>query len=210
MVPLKALSIAFSAIYFVSIRLHPYPGVAIIKGLSILTLALLAWLSAARVLSLALAASAVGDILLDIEPERLFISGLCAFLIAHVVYTILFAKRWPRPLRITGPRLAMGILILFYAAGVSMWLVPSLGAIAVLVAIYICIITAMVMSSIVARLSVLVPIGAILFLASDSMLAIAKFKGAFALRDFFVWATYYAAQYSIADGMLRHKDGAPP
>jgi uncharacterized membrane protein YhhN len=206
MAGLKFLSVACSAIYFVTIPFHPYTGSAVIKGLSIATLAVLAWMSAARLLSLALAASAAGDVLLDLDPARLFVAGLCAFLAAHVVYTILFVSRRRRPAQITGFRLAALIAVPIYAAGFSVWLAPSLGAMTVPVAIYICVITAMAACSIGARLPILVPTGAVLFLLSDSMLATAKFKGTFALRDYLVWATYYGAQYSIASGMLAAKD----
>jgi uncharacterized membrane protein YhhN len=92
---------------------------------------------------------------------------------------------------------------MLYSFGFTIWLASSLGRLAVLVALYICAITAMVVSSIVADLSPRVVAGALLFLASDSLLAIAKFKGTFALRDYAVWGTYYLAQYCIATGVLR-------
>ena len=198
---LKTVSIAFSAIYFVTIPFHPYTGSAVVKGLSIATLAVLAWISSVRLLSVALAVSAVGDVLLDLDPAHLFVAGLCAFLAAHVVYTVLFVSWRPRPVRISGSRFAVLVVILVYAVGVSIWLAPSLGSMIVPVVIYICVITAMVTASIFARLPILVPLGAVLFLASDSMLAIARFKGTFILRDYLVWATYYLAQYLMASGV---------
>lgn len=200
---LKVLSISFSAVYFATIPFHPFPGSAAIKGLSIATLAVLAWIHGARLLALALAASTAGDVLLDVDPAHLFVAGLCAFLAAHVVYTVLFVMRRPRPVRLSGARMAVLAAILLYTCSVSAWLVPSLGAMTIPVVFYMCVITAMVTSSIVARVSIFVPIGAILFLGSDSMLAIAKFKGTFPMRDYLVWATYYAAQYCITAGILK-------
>ena len=46
-----------------------------------------------------------------------------------------------------------------------------------------------------------------LFLISDSILAINKFKSPLPLRGYLVWATYYLAQYGIAIGFLREKLG---
>lgn len=197
MAPLKVLSLACSAVYFATIPFHPFTGSALIKGLSIAALAALAWTYAARLLALALSASAAGDLLLDLDPARLFVAGLCSFLVAHAVYTVLF---FSRRTKIQGLRLAGIGGVVFYAAGFLTWLAPDLKEMTTPVTIYVCIITAMVTSALAARLPTVVALGALLFLSSDSMLAIAKFKGTFPLRDFLVWATYYAAQYLIVRG----------
>ena len=187
-----------------TIPLHPFPGSVVIKGLSIVTLAALAWMSSSRMLWLALVASAVGDVLLDLDPLRLFIPGLCAFLAAHLVYAALFASRWPAPLRIPLPRLISFLVILAYAAGFALWLAPNLREMTVPVTLYICVITMMVIAAVGARLPLYVPIGALLFLTSDSLLAIVKFnKASLPLRDYLVWGTYYAAQYFITAGVLK-------
>jgi uncharacterized membrane protein YhhN len=187
-----------------TIPLHPFPGSAAIKGLSIATLAALAWISSSRMLWLALVASAVGDVLLDLGPVRLFIPGLCAFLVAHLVYTALFASRWPAGLRIPLPRLILFAIVIGYAVGFALWLAPDLHEMTVPVTLYVCVITMMVIAAIGARLPLYVPIGAVLFLTSDSLLAIVKFnKASVPLRDYLVWGTYYAAQYFIAMGVLR-------
>jgi uncharacterized membrane protein YhhN len=177
----------------------------VIKGLAIATLAAVAWVSSSKMLWLALVASTVGDVLLDLDSGRLFVPGLCAFLTAHLVYTALFASRWPIPLRISLPRLLLFPVILAYAAGFAFWLAPDLLRTKMIlpVTLYICVIATMAITAVGGRLSLYVPIGAALFLTSDSLLAIAKFKGPFPLRDYLVWGTYYAAQYFIATGVLR-------
>src|ERR1039457_4679552 len=61
----------------------------------------------------------------------------------------------------------------------------------------------MVISAILARFeNPWVAVGAILFLISDSLLAVNKFKTPVPYRDFLVWSTYYAGQYGIAVGFL--------
>jgi len=201
----RRLSFLCSAIYFMTVPLQ-FPGRFAVKGLAIASLAAIAWVGRAWMLWFALVASAVGDVLLDLDRGRLFIPGLCAFLVAHVVYTGFFASRWPIPPRLSLPQIVLLPLILAYAAAFGFWLAPELATMHLIfpVMIYICVIATMVITSVGAKLSKAVPIGAFLFLISDSLLAIAKFKeGSFALRDYLVWGTYYGAQYFITTGVLR-------
>jgi uncharacterized membrane protein YhhN len=95
------------------------------------------------------------------------------------------------------------VVILVYSATLSSWIVPSVGALAVPVVLYICALTAMVCMAILARFrQPWVAVGAILFLISDSLLAVHKFKTAVPLRDVLVWSTYYLGQCGIALGYL--------
>jgi uncharacterized membrane protein YhhN len=200
--PLR-LSLLLGSLYFVTLAWQPYPGSAAVKGLSIATLAWLAWSAGVRPLALGLAASSLGDVLLDIRSINLFIPGLILFLVAHLVYASMFLRAWQYPLRIwERQRILVGGVIL-YSLCFAIWLAPGLGALAIPVTLYICAITAMVVTSVVADVAPRVIAGAVLFLVSDSLLAIAKFKGTFALRDYAVWGTYYLAQYCIATGVLR-------
>lgn len=201
--PVLRLSVLLGLLYFVTLAWQPYPASAAVKGLSIATLAWWAWGLGARMPALALAASSLGDVLLDIRTVNLFIPGLLLFLVAHVIYTATFFQAWRYPLRIWERQRVLAGCVIAYSIGFTGWLAPSLGPLTFPVAVYICAITAMVVSAIVADLPTRVIAGALLFLVSDSLLAIAKFKGPFALRDYAVWGTYYAAQYCIATGMLR-------
>lgn len=197
------LSLLLGSLYFVTLAWQPYPGSALVKGLSIATLAWYAWSLGARPLALGLAASSLGDVLLDIRTVNLFIPGLIAFLVAHLVYAAMFFRTWQYPLRIWERQRILTGAVVLYSIGFTIWLAPSLGPLAIPVALYVCAITAMVVTAIVADMPARVITGAILFLVSDSLLAVAKFKGTFALRDYLVWGTYYLAQYSISTGVLR-------
>jgi len=98
---------------------------------------------------------------------------------------------------------ARSLAVMLCAALVAAWLIPTLGSLAIPVALYISAITAMVICAILARFpSSWVVTGAILFLISDSILAVDKFKTPVPLRDYLVWITYYAAQYAITTGLL--------
>jgi len=136
----------------------------------------------------------------------LFVYGLGAFLLVHLTYVLLFVRNRPRPLAIGAAQAVPVVLVLLYSVGVSSWLLPSFGSLTIPVAIYMCAITAMVVTAILARFSnPWVACGAILFLISDSLLAINKFKTPVPYRDYLVWSTYYAGQYAIATGFLMEK-----
>ncbi|MCI0389283.1 MAG: lysoplasmalogenase [Acidobacteria bacterium] len=222
---LLLLSIICSFFYLVTQGFQPYPGSVLLKILSIAPLAVIAfralrepsanphgleWLQDRDnvILGMALAFSSLGDALLDLDPERLFIRGLLAFLVAHFIYILLFVRNWVRPLRPKGWQMALQAVVLIYSMLLSHWLAPSLGDVAGPVMLYVCVITVMVVSAILAVFSKpWVYSGAILFLISDSIIAVNKFKSPVPMSGYLVWATYYLAQYGIAIGFLREKLG---
>ncbi len=201
------VSAAASAAYLLTMKWHPFWGSPLVKGCAVGALAALALESRgarrdAGVLALGLALSTAGDILLDLDP-RLFAYGLGAFLLAHLTYICLFTRNRTAQIRLDPPRLAACVVILAYSAILAAWIVPSAGALAVPVVLYVCAITAMVLTAILARFrNPWVAVGAILFLVSDSLLAVHKFKTPVPLHDYFVWSTYYLGQCGIGLGYL--------
>jgi uncharacterized membrane protein YhhN len=163
----------------------------------------------AGLLSAALIASSAGDVLLDVDPERLFVPGLCAFLAAHVVYTVLFATNRTCWQRIKTPRRVLLIAVPIYVFLISVWLVPGTGPLKIAVIIYIFAITGMTTTALGSRFGWCVAAGALLFMLSDTLLAIGKFRGPFPGRGYLVWATYYAAQYLITTGVLQNLNRVP-
>jgi uncharacterized membrane protein YhhN len=202
-----AVSAIAAAIYFFAQAWQPFPASAVLKAIPVGALAVLALRSRgvrrdAGVLALGLAFSTAGDVLLDLDP-RLFIFGLAAFLLAHLTYICLFVRNRPARARSDARRLTAVIAILIYSTALSAWIVPSVGQLAVPVVLYICAITTMVCAAILARFSQpWVTLGAVLFLISDSLLAIHKFKTPVPLRDYLVWGSYYLGQCGIALGYL--------
>jgi uncharacterized membrane protein YhhN len=205
--PLLYVSAAASVVYLATLRWQPFAGSALLKGCAVGALAVLALRSRGRwrdagVLALGLAFSTAGDVLLDLDP-RLFAFGLGAFLLAHLTYICLFARNRTAEIRVRPPDLAAVLVILVYSATLSVWIVPSVGELAVPVVLYICALTTMVSTAILARFPQRwVAVGAILFLISDSLLAIHKFKTPVPLHDYLVWTTYYLGQCGIALGYL--------
>ncbi|MGA3043264.1 MAG: lysoplasmalogenase [Bryobacteraceae bacterium] len=206
--PLVYVSVAASAVYLATTRWQPFTGSALVKGCAVGALALLALRSRglrrdAEVLALGLAFSTAGDVLLDLDPG-LFAFGLGAFLLAHLTYIFLFVRNRTPGIRLDPPHFAAVLFILVYSATFSAWIVPSAGKLAVPVVFYVCALTAMVSTAILARFPQRwVAVGAILFLVSDSLLALDKFKSPVPLRDYLVWTTYYLGQCGIALGYLR-------
>jgi uncharacterized membrane protein YhhN len=143
----------------------------------------------------ALVFSLIGDVLL---PGR-FIPGLVSFLLAHLCYIALFKQDAPW----FASRKALACTL---AAAVAMYTVlfPNLApALRVAVACYALVIACMAAQAI-GRATVLrdpgaigVAIGTVIFMLSDSTLAINKFAFAVPMQEFWVLATYYAAQALI-------------
>jgi len=221
---LLSTSIVCSAAYLVTKSAQPFTGSVVLKALSIAPLAMLAvraklgakgrprGVESLRehdnlILGAALAFSCLGDIFLDLPGQR-FIHGLVSFLIAHLLYILLFVRNWPHPLRPSGGQMALVAGVLAYSLLLSSWLSPDLGKLAGPVMIYVCAITIMAVSTIFAGFAMpWVWIGAILFLVSDSMIAAGKFKTPVPLSKYLIWATYYLGQCGIAVGFLQEKLG---
>ncbi len=180
----------------------------VFKVASIALLALCAAEShpAKKPLAVALAFSACGDLLLDIHklgsfgPVQLFLFGLIAFLVAHVFYTALFLKA--RSVTINGVRTAAGTAVLVFAVGTMFVLWPGLAEMRIPVLAYSAVLTAMAITAQRSRFGKLVAIGALWFVASDTMLAMSIFGHPFAGSRILVWVTYYAAQLMITVGVM--------
>ncbi|MGA2134741.1 MAG: lysoplasmalogenase [Bryobacteraceae bacterium] len=205
--PLLYVSAIASAAYLLTTPWQPFPGSAALKGIPVGALAVFALLARgtrrdAGVLAIGLAISAMGDVLLNLDPH-FFVFGLGAFLLTHITYICLFVRNRNACIRLDPPLVAGVLLILASSATLAAWIVPSVGDLAVPVVLYICAITAMVSTALLARFPRRwVAIGAVLFLISDSLLAVQRFKMPVPLDDYLVWTTYYLGQCGIALGYL--------
>jgi uncharacterized membrane protein YhhN len=162
-----------------------------------------------RIIVSALVFSWIGDISLQLTflLEDLFLVGLGSFLIAQLLYMIAFiATKGPsiqlREFYLVLPVALYGVLILWL-----LW--EGLGDMTIPVTIYCTIILAMLAAAINRKGKVnpqsyqLVLFGAILFVLSDSMIAVNRFKQSFELASISIMTSYITAQYLIALGCLR-------
>ena len=207
---LLALSLVCGVAYLFTRYLEPYPGSVVVKVLSVLPLALLASHSLRSrdgvILCASLLFSSLGDMFLALDANKLFVFGLGSFLIAHLLYVALFVRNWPKPLTASAAQKLLVALLILNSAAMFVWLRPSLGSLAAPVAAYLVAITAMGVAATLASLRTRwVVVGALLFILSDSLIAVDKFKTPVEQREYLVWSTYYAAQLLIAAGFLREK-----
>ena len=155
-----------------------------------------------------------GDVLLLFSEDRqqFFMFGLVCFLCTHLAY-ILYFSRYHRGifLYIKGHLLLTAIVVL-YAVLLLLFLWNGLGSLLIPVVIYTVLITTMVLQSFAAKNFSLAKrgnqfvAGAIMFVVSDSVLAIAKFHKPFLLSDAAIILTYGIAQLLIVDSAVKNTD----
>jgi uncharacterized membrane protein YhhN len=143
--------------------------------------------------------SSAGDVLLELDG--LFVFGMAAFGIAHICYGAAFVNL----VRRDGPNigawpLAMGVLGISIVLGV--WLAPGMGALIAPALIYQLIISLMVMLALLSKAPLLARLGAVLFMLSDTLIAVGMFRGV-ETPPGSVWITYAAAQIMLAWGLTR-------
>lgn len=209
---LLGLSVVCGLAYFVTRGAGTFPGSVVIKGLSVSPLALIALRQLAGgdrlLMAGALLLSALGDIFLGLGGEQWFTYGLGSFLVAHLFYITLFVRNRAKPSAIIA-RKAMAALLVAFAAAMFIWLWPSLGAMKLAVAAYMCALTGMgVTTTLINSRAWWVAVGAALFIFSDSLIAVGKFKSPVDYGDYLIWATYYIAQGCIALGFIHEKPRA--
>lgn len=150
--------------------------------------------------------SCAGDIALML-PMDAFVPGLLAFLLAHLCYIVAFRDG----LRAGRGLLAAAVLLGAVAVLNVMGLWPHLPApMRTPVMAYVVVLASMAVLALArvwARPQAAEPepcsarwaaAGALLFVASDSLLAWDRFAGGLPLASLLVLSTYYAAQYAIA------------
>lgn len=158
---------------------------------------------------LALVFSLMGDVfLMFVEVSaNYFMFGLVSFFLAHVFYILVFWKRRNSKTNATGLIVILG----FYAIGVFYLLKNHLNHLLIPVIFYIMIILTMVLTAFlrqkeVSKISfILVFLGAILFVISDSILAVDKFYMSLKYSSISIMLTYALAQYFIVIGLLKQR-----
>lgn len=158
---------------------------------------------------LALLFSLIGDILLMFveQSPHFFTAGLAAFLLAHIMFIVIFLSRKNR---LSSLYLFIAILLL-YAVGLFYLIYANLGAMLVPVVLYIVVILSMAVSAFIRKGRVnitsytLVLLGAIFFLLSDSILALNKFYKPILYPQVTIMLTYGLAQFLITLGILKQE-----
>jgi uncharacterized membrane protein YhhN len=156
--------------------------------------------------------SLIGDVLLMISLDRLFLAGLVAFLLAHVAYMIGFnipipeISAWGLFLAVMiglgGTRIIRSILAPLVANGKGRMRIPII--------IYSVVISLMLLSAMLkltdltwsANAAVLVSLGAFLFYISDIILAWNKFVSPIQHGRIYNIAAYHLGQITLIAGVI--------
>jgi uncharacterized membrane protein YhhN len=215
-------------VYLVIVVLHLGAILIVNEDLRFITkLLLMPWLAIAvytgspsgkdrALILLAILFSFAGDsfLLFDYKNPLYFIFGLVSFLITHILYIIYFIGIKPLRPSILQKHPWIILFITGYGFSLVYFLFPKLGNLKTPVIVYAIIICTMLLCSIHIFKRVnknagwLFIGGALLFVISDSLLAVAKFKSPFGYASFLIMLTYCAAQYFIAKGFVQAKTNA--
>jgi uncharacterized membrane protein YhhN len=180
-----------------------------VKTLAVALLAALGFVQGGPLLLIAaLALSALGDAFLSRDGEKAFLGGLASFLAAHLAYIALFWLAGAGLEPLSQPwRGALAVVMAAFAATMLFMLWRRVGPdLRLPVAAYAAAILGMGISALTLD-NVWVIMGAVLFMASDGLLAAEKFLVAAISPHrewmrYAVWALYYAAQLMITLGFL--------
>ena len=153
------------------------------------------WLCVALLLSLA------GDVFLMLSRD-LFLFGLASFFLAHVAYIALFLPYATFSARWVLPALVVAAIAVRYGTQI-VGAIERRGrtSLKVPVIAYMTVITAMV-GTVLATDSLWAYLGAVLFLASDTMIGLSRFVGAFRRDRLAIMVTYHLGQLGLVSGAL--------
>jgi uncharacterized membrane protein YhhN len=152
----------------------------------------------------------VGDILLmfQVASQLFFLLGLSSFLLAHIFYIIFFQSIRAREK--TTPKLWLLLIVLVYYTALISFLSPHLRDMKLPVIIYGAVISLMLSLALDMlfisnkRAGRWMMTGALLFVLSDSVLAINQFYQSFPLAGVIIMLTYGLAQLFIIEGAIKY------
>jgi len=199
--------LVFAVLYVLIIPISKViPGLYVLKDIPDVILAVLALTAITdirgQVLFITYILCAMAGLALDLPIQNAFMIGLALFLLAHTGYIIVFARdfKWQRG------RVWLIVILVLYAAVMAVVMLPFLGGMLFPVYAYMAVvITMVVMAALRQSSGRCVLCGALLFLVSDSALAVNKFLMPLPYADYIVMVTYYGAQFLILFGFLREK-----
>ena len=160
----------------------------------------------------------IGDVLLIGEGPNFFLSGMIAFITAHVYYSLFFIQTVPVKKETAGVFYKALIGLCVVCVLLFVFLRNALGAYQVPILLYMLFISLMASLAVHTTTSpayknfaiqTFVP-GALLFVTSDALLATNKFYAHLPILDLGVMLTYAGAQYFLTKGFISIKKVSHP
>ena len=160
----------------------------------------------------------VGDVLLIGEGPNFFLSGMIAFITAHVYYSLFFIQTVPVKKETAGVFYKTLIGLSVVCGVFFLFLRSALGAYQIPILLYMLFISMMASLAVHTTtniqykkfaLQTFVP-GALLFVTSDAILATNKFYAHLPVLDLGVMLTYAGAQYFLTKGFISIKKVSHP
>ena len=170
-------------------------------------------ISRKKLILLGLVFSWLGDLFLLFETKTplFFICGLASFLLTHVCYIIYFLNSPASSISGLKKRPIIFLLVIVYGGSLFASLFPYLGALKIPVLVYAIVICSMLLCAVHVYPKVNAPsnkfyvIGALLFVVSDSLLAVNKFYHPIYLAHVWIMLSYCMAQYLIVVGCIKER-----
>ncbi|HMS39517.1 MAG TPA: lysoplasmalogenase [Pyrinomonadaceae bacterium] len=149
-----------------------------------------------------------GDVFLLFEKQNknLFIFGLASFLLAHLCYIVYFYQIRKENAVKFSPKRLISLTVLIYVVSLFSLLAPNLNSLQTPVFFYALTLAAMLLTSFHAfnfqthSFAKICVAGTILFVVSDSVLAINRFYQPFEFANIMIMLTYAIAQFLITLG----------
>ncbi len=178
----------------------------LLKAAPIFLLMLLVYLNRTFIIGykrvfIALLFSSIGDVILNTSIDLSFELGLASFLIAHLWYIAALSP-------IKQVRAKYSMLALFGSGLLVSFIIPDVPKGFIMpVSIYMTVILAMLFSAINSeRSNFSLIFGAIMFVISDSLIAINKFIFPIDFAHALIMVTYYTAQWFLIKGFIIRAD----
>jgi len=183
----------------------PLPWGPVWKAAGIVLLGLYAFSRGTWLVGVALLLCAAGDVFLELDGW--FVAGMAAFGLGHVAYIGCFIG-WMRALGYNKRDLPVALFVVVISTALLVWFFPNMGSLMIPGILYQAIITGMVATALVAVAPMTARLGAVVFMISDSLIALELYKGIDVIPGS-VWLTYALAQIMIAWGLSRPYPRAP-
>jgi uncharacterized membrane protein YhhN len=192
------------------------PAIMITLGLHYVIMQRTKQQSISAIVMLAIVFSCAGDTLLMLQAndELFFMLGLGAFLVAHLFYILAYRQHQIEDTtnELQGlQKIRFAFPIILSGTGLVVILYIRLGGLKIPVLVYAAVLTWMVLVALfrfgktTSASFAMVFGGAILFMISDSLIAINKFLELLPMAGLWIMITYIAAQYLIVTGLSKHK-----